>query len=579
MQVRDVDTLARVLPDLGAAPVLAVDLETTGLDPLVERTLLIGLSDGRRTWLIEAREVPADALRTLLGPVLQRTPLVVMHNARFDLRFLLRLGIRVDNPVDTLLNQQLLENGRERGRLSLAEVCRRMLGVTVDKSERISFTTMGDQAFTEAQLEYLRRDLLATYQLFRRQVVALAHDGLAGVAAIEANAINAFASMEQAGLPVDVAAWRTLTDQAERARGEARKVLDSLFREVADLDLFRGVNINYDSEQELKEHLRRLGIELESTARPSLLGLEHPVGRAIIDYREAAKIVSTYGEGFLSHVHPVSGRIHARFRQIGASTGRVSCSDPNLQNIPKESAFRASIRAPEGRTLVTADYAACELRILAQASGDQAFVHAFARGDDLHAMVASQMFGKPVSKTENPELRNRAKAINFGLVYGMGAGGLAQAVGCGLDEAERLLTRYFDTYPAVKRYLEQRVQIALREGHATTLSGRRLWFSDEDLRAPDAAGRIGRVAKNMPIQGTSADITKLAMAHLFRRLQDEQPEAQIVNCVHDEIVVETSDGEHAARLVTEAMEQAERDLLPDVVPAVEVVVDRSWAKG
>lgn len=579
MQIRDVENLAQALPDIGAAPVLALDLETSGLDPLVERTLLVGLSDGHRTWLVDARAVPADALRTLLGPVLQRAPLLVMHNARFDLRFLRRLGIAVDNPVDTLLNQQLLENGRERGRMSLGEVCRRVLGVTLDKSERLGFTSVGDGAFTEAQLEYLRRDLLATWQLFMRQVTALARDGLAGVAAIEANAINAFAHMEHTGLPVDVAAWRTLTDQAERARGEARRALDNLFRAVADLDLFRGVHINYDSEQELKEHLRRLGISVESTARTSLLALDHPVGRAVVEYREASKIVSTYGEGFLSHVHPATGRIHARFRQIGASTGRVSCADPNLQNIPKDSAFRACVRAPGERQLVTADYGACELRILAQASGDKAFLAAFARGDDLHAMVASQMFGKPVSKTENPELRNRAKAINFGLVYGMGAAGLAQAVGCPLDEAEQLLKRYFDSYPAVRRYLEGSVRQALRDGYATTLSGRRLWFDDEDLRAPDAEGRIGRVAKNMPIQGSSADITKLAMARLHARLQAELPDAAIVNCVHDEIVVEAGDGPRAAELVRQAMEQAEQELLPDVPPAVDVVVDRCWAKG
>jgi len=359
MLVRDTESLRTACAQMMRSPVLAVDLETTGLDALVDAVLLIGVSDGRRTWLVDARRFSSEALQELLGPVLLQTPVVVFHHARFDLRFLLGLGLRVSSPVDTMLNQQLIECGRERGRMRLADLAKRLLGVSLDKSERGSFIAQGEDVFTEAQLEYARRDLLATYQVFMHQVSRLADDGLAEVAAVESCAINAFSVMEQTGLPIDVQAWRVLTDAAERERATARATLDQLFRPVADLDLFRGVNINYDSEQELKDHLQRLGIEVESTARHVLRRLEHPVGEAVIAYREAAKIVSTYGEGFLSYLHPKTGRIHARFRQIGASTGRVSCSEPNLQNIPKDSAFRACVRAPGERMMVTADYGAC----------------------------------------------------------------------------------------------------------------------------------------------------------------------------------------------------------------------------
>jgi len=579
MLVRDVETLAVAAAQMVHAPVLAVDLETTGLDPLTDVTLIIGVTDGHRTWLVDARQLPAALLQQHLGPVLDSAPVVVMHHARFDLRFLLGLGLAVRSPVDTLLNQQLLDNGRGPSGLSLAELTRRELGIVLDKSERSSFIGMRDGAFSEAQLEYSRRDLLATYQVFMRQVQRIVRDQLTEVAAIEASALNAFAAMEQVGLAVDVAGWQVLTDQAERERLQARAVLDEIFRPVADLDLFRSVNINYESDAVLRDHLARLGIKVDSTSRHVLLQLDQPVGPAIVAYREAAKVVSTYGAGFLSFVHPRDGRIHAHFRQIGASTGRVSCADPNLQNIPKDSAFRACIRAPDGRQMVTADYAACELRILAQASGDRTFLEALRRGDDLHSVVASDMFGVPVSKTENPELRGRAKAINFGLVYGMGAAGLAAQVGCGQDEAERLLDRYFQKYPGVKRYLDDSVRRALSDGSSRTLTGRRLWYPREDLASADAAGRIGRVAKNMPIQGTSADITKLAMARLHDLLHRCAPDAAIVNCVHDEIVVECGDGTIVAPLVRQAMEEAEAEILPDVPPAVDVVVDSCWAKG
>jgi DNA polymerase-1 len=226
---------------------------------------------------------------------------------------------------------------------------------------------------------------------------------------------------------------------------------------------------------------------------------------------------------------------------------------------------------------VIGDYAACELRILAEMSGDPAFADAFARGEDLHARVASAVFGVPVSKSENPELRERAKAINFGLVYGMGAAGLARTIGSDLPTAQELLGRYFRTFPRIGAFLEQSASHALDRGFAVTLTGRRLVIEAGPANADTAA--LERVAKNMPIQGTSADITKIALARLRRRLADFRG-AALVNTVHDEIVVECDapQAEEVKAALVAEMVAAGGEVLHRTPVKVDAVVSQVWDK-
>jgi DNA polymerase-1 len=212
-------------------------------------------------------------------------------------------------------------------------------------------------------------------------------------------------------------------------------------------------------------------------------------------------------------------------------------------------------------------------------SGDPVFLRAFDAGEDLHATVASQMFGARVSKTENPELRQRAKAINFGLVYGMGAPALAASLGVTPPQGQELLDRYFRTFPRIKDFLEASVEKALQKGYSETLLGRRLSFSREELDADNARGELSRIMKNMPIQGTSADMTKLAMVRVHERLlEDTGGDAGLVNTIHDELVVEceASAGEQVAAAVRTEMEDAHRALCKRVPPLVEVQVARHW---
>ncbi len=408
------------------------------------------------------------------------------------------------------------------------------------------------------------------------------------VARLECLVTRAFAAVEHRGLPIDIDLWQRLVDGEKAKVASARQLVFELAGEHVVRDLFGVPDLNLDSDVDVRALLSRAtGQNLESTSKHLLAQLKHPLADAVLAYREPWKIVSTYGDSFLDYAErPAAldadgrriGRIRSNFVPLGASTGRVACREPNLQNLPKDQRFHDALRAPAGRQLITADYATCELRIVAELAEDPVFVAAFDRGEDLHSTVATSMFGVKVSKTENSELRQRAKAINFGLVYGMGPGALASSLGVDRAAGEELLARYFKTFPRIRDYLDGAVDLALRKGYSETVLGRRLVYDKAVVAADNARGELSRIMKNMPIQGTSADMTKLAMVRIHERLAGSSDDAGIVNTVHDELVVEcrTDDAERIAVLVREEMEGAHTALLRRVPPLVEVHVGAVW---
>jgi len=489
-----------------------------------------------------------DSLSTLAAWAGRSDRVFLFEDAKPAMVALRRRGVRLRRVVCRQTLERLLGEGAEETRMAMDAGSAR------------------DQAFAlHAALEPLLRRIEAA--------------GLHKVARLECLVLGAFAALEARGLYVDVPKWRALVDDAKKRADAGRAQVFSLLGDAVSRDLFGVPDLNLDSDAEVKVVLERLlKTNLVDVSRHTLRATGHEVGEALIAYREARKIVTTYGDAFLAQVDPKTSRVHATFVPLGASTGRVSSHDPNLQNLPSDRAFHECLRAPEGRVLVTADYATCELRILADLSEDPVFIAAFENGEDLHSRVAERIFKKPVSKEENSELRARAKAINFGLMYGMGAAALGAATESTLEDAEKLLELYFQSFPRIKSYLEGSVDTALKRGYAETVLGRRLHFSAEALANRDARGELGRIAKNMPIQGTSADMTKLAMVRVHERLE-EMDDAGLVNTIHDELVVEcrAEDGEAVANAVREEMEAAHRTLLSKVPPEVDVHVGPYWA--
>lgn len=506
---------------------------------------LVG-SDGAARSLSFANEA---ARMELASWVRRPGVVVVMDSARPQLRRLLRAGVDVARPVSTHTLERLLGGSSE---------------------ERLRFPRDAEGALARA-----REALFALDELVPRVEAA----GQRKVARLESLVLRSFAALEDHGLPLDVDGWRALVEEAKARMQLSRQEVYAALGDAVGRDLFGEPDLSLESDADVKAALERLlGHSLEDVSKQTLAVLEHPAAAALLRYREASKIVLTYGEPFLEHVRRDTGRLHATFVPLGASTGRVASRDPNLQNLPSGERFHRCVRAGEGRKIVTADYATCELRILAELSGDETFLAAFENDLDLHSVVAEEMFGETVTKTENAHLRKKAKAINFGLVYGMGKAALALSVGTDTDEAGRLLDRYFERFPRVRAYLEGSVDDALRRGYAETVLGRRLTFDPDTLAAENARGELSRIAKNMPIQGTSADMTKLAMVRVHERLLDEHPTAGLINTVHDELVVEcdADEAEAVAKAVASEMAAAHATLLRRVPPKVEVEVADHW---
>ncbi len=583
--VRDAQGVADFLARVSNAAFLAVDTETSGLDPHGDRLLLIQFGTATEQCLIDAQAVGAEAIQPIFRP--DRT--VVFHNASFDLKMLRgHYGTDLDlthaRIADTLQNEKLLLSGRKSSVVlqgfSLKQLADRYAGMELDKSIRQGFYGIQSiEDLSEAELYYALRDVEATWKILAKQLPALSREGLMRVAGIEGAAAMSFAMLEFHGAPLDKDAWKARIDAAKEGSAAARKALDIEFGPVADRDLFGGTTINYDKDEEVLEALRKLGVEVPGIRKEVLLATGHTAALRVAEYREHQRIVSTYGESFLAHIHKDTQRLHPSFRAIGATTGRASCAEPNLQSIPAGSEFRACFRAPDGRRLITADYQGAELRILAQVSGDPVFLRTLLDGGDLHSIVASRLFGQTVSKDENAHLRARAKAINFGLAYGMGPAALADQVGIAEGDASRLLERYFEAFPRIRRYLEEAAQVALRNGFARTLGGRTFWFNDmrTENRPPHA---MARVAKNMPIQGTNADMVKLAMARITTALAERKLDAYLVNMVHDEIVIEAAsdDAEAARDVVVKEMMSAGAEFVHRVPMTVDAQIGETWLK-
>jgi DNA polymerase-1 len=323
----------------------------------------------------------------------------------------------------------------------------------------------------------------------------------------------------------------------------------------------------------------KTGYSTDAEVLETLAG-EHKIAALILQYRELAKLKSTYADALPREVNPRTGRIHTNFSQTIAATGRLSSMNPNLQNIPVRTAMGREIRrtfVPDGPgcKLLSADYSQIELRILAHFSGDENLRRAYREGRDIHRLTASRVFGA-LEKDVTAEMRDKAKTINFGIIYGMGARGLALRLGIARADAQKFIDAYFGGYPGVRRWIDATLEGARRDGYVETMMGRRrrLAHINESNRVVRAADE--RIAVNTPIQGTSADMIKLAMIRVNQGLAEAAPKARMVLQVHDELIFSVPESQlaPAESFVTEAM----REALPlDVPIVVDVAIAENWA--
>ena len=569
------DAVSRWLADAAGTGMVAVDTETSGWDPLADRLKLVQVAaaGGADILVLDTDHVDPAALRPLLEDA---DVLKVFHHGSFDLRFLGASGLRVQRVADTMLAQQLLDGGEKTpSGVGLAGIASYRLGVTLDKSVRETFADAGPA--TEEQLRYAADDAAATLGVFEQQWRELVGHGLTRVAQLEFAALPVIAGMQLRGVGLDIKQWQNEVDQLEAELPALESAVQAaLVTDSSPQTLFGPEPVNLESPEQLLEALARLGLDLSSTREVVLRDhADHPAIEALLRYRQVAKVTSNWGGDWASRVvHPATGRIHADWRQI-VGTGRIACSDPNLTQVPKEARYRSCFGCEDGRVLVVADYSQQELRILAAVSGDGALADVFRREGDLHRTTAAMAF-RVAEDAVTPEQRAAAKALNFGLMYGMGAAGFARSTGMTLQDAQAAMDAYFATFPQVAAWLAEAEAAGRRHGRLRTALGR--------IRAVDPSqGSVVTLSRNAPIQGAGADMTKLALAAVEQRLIDRfgrEPRRMegLVLVVHDELVVEVpaDDAQEAAGLVRDGMVAAAAEILGDVPAAVDVRVSPRW---
>ena len=546
---------------LRAADEFAFDTETDSLDPM--RARLVGISfsvePGKACYIPLAHDYPGaptqlpreavlDALRPLLADPGKKK---LGQHGKYDLHVLRRHGVDVAGYADdTLLESFVLEAGLQRHDMdSLAE---RHLGYETVKYEQVAGKGAKSIPFSHVAIDdatrYAAEDADVTLRLHRALKPRLeAEPGLLSVYRdIEMPLVPVLERVEANGVLVDAAELRRQSADLSRRMLSAQQRATELAGRSFNLDSPRQLGQLLFEELKLPALVKTPG-GAPSTNEEALEAIAdaHELPRVILEYRGLAKLRSTYTDKLPEMVNPDTGRVHTSYHQAGAATGRLSSNDPNLQNIPIRTEDGRRIRrafvAPEGRVLLACDYSQIELRIMAHLSEDPALLRAFEHGDDIHRATAAEVFGKPLDAVSGNE-RRAAKAINFGLMYGMGAFGLARQLGIARGEAQDYIALYFSRYPGVRDFMERTRQQARERGYVETVFGRRLYLPYIASRNQGQRAGAERAAINAPMQGTAADIIKRAMVAIDGWMAGHRDQAKMILQVHDELVFECETG-------------------------------------
>ena len=561
--ILDEQQMAEWLTLLDAAPLVAFDTETTGLDPMSAQ--LVGMSfcaePGRAGYLPLAhnyagapRQLGVARGLELLRPWLEDAGKPKLgQNLKYDQHVLANQGVALRGVAhDTLLESYVLESHLRHDLGTLAERHLQLPTISYDEvtgkgAQRIGF----EQVSVERATEYSAEDADVTLRLHQCLYPRVqAESGLEYVyRSIELPAREVLFRMERNGVLIDAA----LLEAQSRELGQKMLELEhKAYREA-------GQPFNLNSPKQIGEiffeRLQLPVLKKTPSGAPSTdeevlerLAADYPLPKTLLEYRALTKLKSTYTDKLPRMVNPATGRVHTNYAQATAVTGRLASTDPNLQNIPVRTPEGRRIReafiAPAGCAIVSADYSQIELRIMAHISRDENLLRAFAAGEDVHRATAAEIFNRELHEVTSEE-RRYAKVINFGLIYGMSAFGVAQALGLERATAQAYIDSYFTRYPGVARYMQQTREQARERGYVETVFGRRLWLAE--IRAANSGRRQGaeRAAINAPMQGTAADLIKLSMIAVQDWLDAEQLSAKLVMQVHDELVLEVPQAELA----------------------------------
>jgi len=601
--ITDPAALAAIVAECRRAGLVALDTETSSLEP--HDAELIGLSlavSPERAWYLSFGHRPAGGELAAPAPVANLPPLTdpacaglaallqdpavgkAGHHLKYDWQVLRRAGVELRGLAwDSLPASFVLDPGRRS--FGLDALSLDFLGRAMQTYEDVAGRGKAQVPFAEVPqaraAAYCGADSATVLAL--REAMAPAFAAAPRLAALlaelELPLVEVLVDMEWAGIAIDTA----LFAQLSRDLGAELQQLEARIAQVAG----EGVNLNsprqlaailFEKHQLPVLKRTKTGPSTDADVLEQLAAMGHELPRLILDYRELQKLQGTYVDALPRRVNAATGRIHTSFNQAGAATGRLSSSEPNLQNIPvrtpRGEAIRRGFVAAPGHLFVVADYSQIELRLMAHLSGDAAFVEAFRAGGDIHRQTAALVFGVAPAEV-TPEQRARAKTINFGIIYGQGPFALGRSLGITQEEARDFIARYFERFAGVRRFLDRQVELAREQGYVETIRGRRRYIPEIREKNFNLRAYGERNAQNSPLQGSAADLIKAAMIRIHHELAARHPGAHLLLQVHDELLVEApaAEAEAVATLVRREMEQA---AALDVPLVADVGIGPNW---
>jgi len=587
--------LADVAAQIRRAGLAAIDTETTDLDVFNAELVGLSLSWARNQAVyIPLRHQSATAqlswerVRGLLAELFADPKIRwVAHHWDYDAKVLALAGLEPPRVFGDTMIAAYLTNPERQGSNRLKDLALQFLGIQMTEiSELIGG---GDDLISMASVtvedsaRYACQDADATLQLHHHLEEQIQRNELDSVLrSVELPLVNVLARMELEGVRIDRKWFARLSKESELQLDEIASQIYGIAGKIFKINSPKQVGEILFDELDLPTQKKgKSGAYSTDVSVLESISHLHPLPAKLLEYRQVEKLKNTYLDPLPTMIHPRTGRVHTSFNQTVAATGRLSSSNPNLQNIPVRSEAGRQIRQgfiprAEGWKLVAADYSQIELRILAHLSDDEALIAAFTSGGDIHALTASRIFGIPLADV-TPKQRSQAKAINFGIIYGMGEARLARDLELETVEARRFIEDYFRAYSGVQRFIEETKEQARRDGHVTTLLGRRRFVPEIKSRNFQARGFAERIAVNTPIQGTSADMIKVAMVRVDARLRREKLQARMILQVHDELIIDSPESEVDA--VRAVLREEMAAALPLRVPVVvDVAVGDNWAE-
>ena len=613
--ITNLEDALKSLEIINKCPYVGLDIETKGLDCFTDEILLVQIAcdeyfteDPISTFVYDARLINLreffDKLKTS----------VIGHNLKFDLKYLRYLyGWFPETLFDTMIAESLITNGIGKQMPSLNDLCFKYLGQTLVKEIRNTFQ---DQIafFTDQQLNYAADDAEILLKLYTILQTELLNKELTKISELEFELLPVIVDMELTGVNFSREVWQKCIKQAEIGKINAESLVREEFSKAKTIKVkgkskgldivkeFNASEINLNSPQQVLSVLRKLGVPVPNTSFDELSLQNHPAVTKLLKYRKYAKMLSTYGEAYFENINPLTNRIHSEWNQIGAQSGRFSSQKPNLTQLPNPGKnpdddinYRDAFIATEGYEVITADYSQVELRILGSLSKEPEFIDAYKNNKDLHSRTASKIsipiYGSFLSEDEvnaqkksNLEvshLRGIGKNSNFAMAYQSGAWNLSRKFKIPIDQATGIVESFHTGYPVLHKWILWSNQQVIINGYSDTVWGRKRHFiipSYSDPEFDKKLAEIKREGTNNRIQGTSADITKLAMIKLYKELKSIG--GRLLLCVHDEIVCEVpkdriDEGKEAVR---KSMCDAFTEIIPDIPIEIDLHVGQEWAK-